>query len=738
MSSMAPDGLGGIQALPGLADLWDVTVGDPAICIAVLDGPVDRSHPSLEAANLNEIEKPEAEAGTGEALRHGTQVASIIFGQHDGPVKGIAPGCRGVLVPIFRDEATSGPAPCSQLDLAHAIGRAVDAGAHIINVSAGEFAPQGAAHPLLAEAVRSAARSALIVAAAGNEGCDCLHVPGALPSVLAVGAADRTGLPLPTSNWGQAYRTQGILALGEDIVVADPGGGASVASGTSCATAIVAGIAALFLSLQRKRGQRVEPSAVRTALLESAYACDPDLFADCRPFLVGQLDIAKSHARISGHPLPRVGDIAPDFAVLDHTGRLVRLSERMGRTVVLWFYPAASTPGCTREALGFRDRSAEFERRGVEILGVSPDPVPANAAFAEQHQLPFALLSDTDGEVCHAYGACSEPTAAGFRRNTYVIGPDGRIVGVYEDVDPMRHSDEILANMQEPAMPDEAHTEAVPSETLRPSSVGSRSPVFVLAKLGYQFASETRRDAIAQHMGGDPGDARQLLDYLDKDPPQAAVITWTLLLGATTIYVVEPQGAYADVVYERLRQFLDEQLTEGAERISVPGVLDGETVLMSGQIVPVLRPELMQMYSWSTSALVRDLLGEPPPDSAKEKEHTAYAEQRRVVTNFLERVYHELRNLGLAPADRAMNYAATNAWTARTLIVDALREGLELDSIEAEPSPICRPGSECWDVKLTFFNPRRVLEQARVVHRFAVDVGGPVVSIDEPRTWSVR
>jgi cyanobactin maturation PatA/PatG family protease len=348
-----------LAALSGLKELWAETVGDPEICIAVLDGPVDRGHPSLAQAQLHELDGlTPASTEHGASMRHGTHVASVIFGQHGGPVMGIAPRCRGLLAPIFRDDAAGGIAPCSQPDLARAIMRSVDAGAQIINISGGQSSASGTAHPLLDDAVRAAAAAgALIVAAAGNEGCECLDVPGAMPTVLAVGAANMDGLPLSFSNWGAAYRTQGVLALGENIPGAEPGGGIVSATGTSYATAIVSGVAGLLLSAQRQHGQRPDPLAVRAVILDSAYTCDPRLAADCRPFMVGRLDITGAHARsiaardasqpvaAEGRSLPRVGELAPDFMVTDHTGRPVRLRDNRGRSVVLWFYPAAETPG---------------------------------------------------------------------------------------------------------------------------------------------------------------------------------------------------------------------------------------------------------------------------------------------------------------------------------------------------------------------------------------------------------
>lgn len=364
-----------INVIPGLQQLWAETLGHPDICLAILDGPVDQTHPSLQSARLTRIETVvSGNADRGPAARHGTHVTSIIFGQHEGSVKGIAPNCRGLIVPIFDDGPDGSIAPCSQLDLARAITQAVEAGAHIINVSGGEISQSGTAHPILTDAIQNCTEQGiLIVAAAGNEGCECLHVPGALPSVLAVGAMDSQNQPLDFSNWGSAYRSQGILAPGEDILGATPGGGTTTQSGTSYATPLVAGVAALLLSLQKQKGQAPKPHAVRAILLESARACNPQIVSDCRPFLVGSLDISGTQARVkatneqamvrpsdTGDEMMiekaqpntnleqsqlKIGDVAPGFSVLDHTGREVRLSDYGGKTVVLWFYPEADTPG---------------------------------------------------------------------------------------------------------------------------------------------------------------------------------------------------------------------------------------------------------------------------------------------------------------------------------------------------------------------------------------------------------
>ena len=148
------------------------------------------------------------------------------------------------------------------MDLARAINQAVEAGGHVINISAGELSNNGEADPMLVNAVRNCHdQGVLIVAAAGNDSCRCLHVPAAIPTALAVGAADQDGLPLASSNWGDAYQDQGVVAPGLDMVGAAPAGGLALKSGTSFATPVVTGVVGLLLSLQRKYG--ISPTLCR-------------------------------------------------------------------------------------------------------------------------------------------------------------------------------------------------------------------------------------------------------------------------------------------------------------------------------------------------------------------------------------------------------------------------------------------------------------------------------------------
>jgi thioredoxin-dependent peroxiredoxin len=126
------------------------------------------------------------------------------------------------------------------------------------------------------------------------------------------------------------------------------------------------------------------------------------------------------------------GDPAPDFTLPDADGHQVALSSYRGQRVIVYFYPAAMTPGCTKEACDFRDNLADLGQLGVAVLGISPDQPSKLAKFRDQEALNFPLLSDPDHAVLEAYGAYGEKvlygkTTVGVIRSTFVIGPDGTI-----------------------------------------------------------------------------------------------------------------------------------------------------------------------------------------------------------------------------------------------------------------------------------------------------------------------
>lgn len=143
---------------------------------------------------------------------------------------------------------------------------------------------------------------------------------------------------------------------------------------------------------------------------------------------------------------PNVGDPAPDFTLKDDHGGDVTLSSLRGHSVVLFFYPKDDTPGCTKEACGFRDAKDRYDRAGVRVFGISADDVASHQAFRGKFSLNFPLLADPTHAVCDAYGVWGQtPWGEGIKRTTFIVGPDGRISHVYPKVDVGVHATEILA-----------------------------------------------------------------------------------------------------------------------------------------------------------------------------------------------------------------------------------------------------------------------------------------------------
>ncbi|MFO5470261.1 MAG: S8 family peptidase [Dolichospermum sp.] len=643
--------------------LWNLTQGDSQICVAILDGLVDQSHDCLNAANLTRLPtliQGEATAN-GSMSGHGTHVASIIFGQHNSSeLRGIAPQCRGLIVPIFGDNNRK----LSQLDLSRAIEQAVNAGAHIINVSAGQLTDNGEAEGWLDRAVQLCKdHNVLIVAAAGNDGCECLHVPASLPTVLAVGAMNDQGKPIDFSNWGEKYQNQGILAPGEHILGAKPGGGTQKLSGTSFATPIVSGVAALLLSLQVQRGEKPDPAKVRAVLLETAIPCTDKDTDDISRCLLGKLNISGALAYFTGGTM----------------------SEELDTVETVDSIEAA---GC-----------------GCAEITNSAEPEPSPEEFIPPEFFPVVPAVTTSAPLTNSSN--SQFTTMSNRTSNYITASQA------------------------------------------PSDLAEVNLVYALGTLGYDFGSEARRDSFKQLMPGvqidgtaipaNPYDARQMVDYLGDNLSEAKSLIWTLNLELTPVYAIEPGGAFARDVYGILQELLSGQIQAEdsenyVERVSIPGILSGRSVkLFSGQVVPVIEvPNIRGMYGWKVNTLVQAAIQTVQAQASEAQEESI----RRTLGSFLSRIYYDLRNLGTTSQDRALNFASTNAFQAASTFAEAVATGMELDSITVEKSPFCRLDSDCWDVKLKFFDPENS-RRAKKLFRFTIDVSDIIpVTLGEVRSWS--
>ena len=148
--------------------------------------------------------------------------------------------------------------------------------------------------------------------------------------------------------------------------------------------------------------------------------------------------------------MPEIGKPAPSFKLQSSKGETINLADFKGKeTVVLYFYPRADTPGCTKEACGFRDALADYDKASVAVLGISPDPVDDVTKFGDKFHLNFPLLADADHTVAEKYGVWQEKSMYGKKymgvaRTTFVIGKDGKILHIFEKVKPEGHDQEVL------------------------------------------------------------------------------------------------------------------------------------------------------------------------------------------------------------------------------------------------------------------------------------------------------
>jgi len=144
------------------------------------------------------------------------------------------------------------------------------------------------------------------------------------------------------------------------------------------------------------------------------------------------------------------GEPAPEISLATDSGNAFQLSSLRGKHVVLYFYPKADTPGCTKESCEFRDTSRKFGKANTVIVGVSPDPAKAQAKFKDKFDLPFTLLADVDHQAAEAYGVWKEKSMygkkyMGIERTTFVIDPQGRIKKIFPKVKVEGHAEEVLA-----------------------------------------------------------------------------------------------------------------------------------------------------------------------------------------------------------------------------------------------------------------------------------------------------
>ena len=765
-----------VAEIPGLQSLQDrASGGAPEIHIAIIDGPADLDHPSFKNARVMS-DKASGDLGAAIRSEHGTHVSSVLIGQQGSSVPGIAPNCTATVYSIYRESADGELEPTSQATLALAINRAVADGADIINISSGQQTPTGQAQSILADAVRRASEAgALIVAAAGNDGCRCLQVPAALNSALAVGACDLNGRPLDFSNFGDAYLENGILAPGEHVKGASPQANVALRSGTSFATPIVSGVAALLLSRLRQQKRTAGPQTVRDALLASAIPCAAGSGERC---LAGLLNVAGAVAAL----FPDEANVPR--AVLASEARAPPASRPSARHSVHANSARVFTPSTVTRESTMADLST-IAAAAPRILGPDGNAIASTAAVTPS-EAPSAPASQA------APPAQVTPAAAVEATPAMSLAPSAA---------PARAAPPVMQSVSGMA----PRAADCGCGGVRPSQAATSQMAFPIGRLYYDFGTEARLDYFVQaianwrdglgNRGGDvakdfgphrdssgdtaaPYNPEYMVRYLinlvpgeQQRPPDqdsnlrdADAVHWTLTIDAVPIYRIRPLDVFGLGFFLSLisalfaqevsefpptdpRSFADsasasaaapkepkapktttaatttteEDVESGVTRVSVAGWLDGSTTrLLNGTVVPTLTTDWRGFYQWN----IDQLLGAKPwPEG---------------VSQFLSRIYNEFRNVGISPQNRALNYSAMNAYNTKKIFNAMARQGKRLDTVEVDRSVICRPESDCWDVTYRFFDPTAVLTQARQVFQYTIDVSDLVpVAVGPLRNWQI-
>jgi peroxiredoxin Q/BCP len=142
------------------------------------------------------------------------------------------------------------------------------------------------------------------------------------------------------------------------------------------------------------------------------------------------------------------GDVAPAFSAKNQDGQTVQLSDFKGKYVLVYFYPKDDTPGCTKEACSFRDEYAKIKKLNTVVLGVSRQDGQSHQEFRSKHKLPFDLLVDADGSLAKAYSVPTMPIVGFTKRQSILIGPDGKVLHFYQDVDPSTHVQQVMTDIE--------------------------------------------------------------------------------------------------------------------------------------------------------------------------------------------------------------------------------------------------------------------------------------------------
>ena len=417
-----------LQDIPGLAELWSRTRGDPGTRVALIDGPCDVEHECLRGAAVEVVPAPVLPGLEPEdwAVEHPTAVASLLVGQPGSSVEGIAPGIQLLLVEGGRRKEEL----VSEVGLAAALDLALAQGPDIVHCAYCLPSQSSTVSDLLARALQKvAAAGVLLVAPVGNNSGECYCAPADQSGVLAVGGLNDDGRVRESSNHGPPYAGHGVMAWAENLLTAVPGGGTKRQSGTSGAAAVVTGVAALLLSAVRQRGGDLAPRALGALISEPAGpleeseraravggvlapdaalrallgddrhhgpGIEPSLRLPSRLFALGQLTVdlpdERARERLAARMRARGSDGRLDLARPEDLRALhAHLRDRPeDATLITWVLNVGEAPRYALEPTGAH--APEVNRRLIAVLGAGA-AAPEGQPSSERMSVPGVVTA---------------------------------------------------------------------------------------------------------------------------------------------------------------------------------------------------------------------------------------------------------------------------------------------------------------------------------------------------------
>lgn len=720
------------QILPGIERLWEMTgKGDPEVKVAVLDGPVDFNHKSLKDAKISSLDH--MNSGKVNSF-HGTFICSLIFSNHRQLVKGVAPNCEGVVKRIFHEGENGELMSSSQADIADGIHAALEAGADIINISGGERMHDdgGLIHPLKIALEKCEEAGVLVVAATGNDGADSIDIPASFPTVLAVGSITDDGNPSVFSNWSWEENDKGIVAPGENIIGAAAGksGSEVIASGTSFSNALVSGVAALLLSLQKSSGGCKKPLTIRKILLNSVTPCKAEEGINCDPIMHGRLNIDQAISQLAVTP--------------------------------------ASTCSCQKENEKIRDADKDPLQTTKDQNSITINQLNMNE---EKEVMPSATADVVEAVTQEQSSPESHAGAEAGDSQVQTYGVDASAVeesvSEQSQVEPSNAAPISFNPMiNSGGLPTFQNSQLVNAIGQPSYNFGTQNNLDTFTAMMRSWYDHLPAGRLKDELTNSPHDHKSMAAFLlykstdgYTNAYMGSQLIWLLNMNSTPIYAISPKlSDFRGAIYLILEQFLadnvginaeayskyTEELSRGTSispedpipaevfiddkdeddvmRMVLPGYVSGTSRLMNGNHVESVTPVAYGLKDWTVNALVESI------DVDDE-------ETKKQLISVLNRLYISTTNKGQTPNDRALNYSLYNILELSNIVTEITKEKLQLSNCDVRPSKISRQNSISREVRLTFFDPANT-NKASITYSMQVDVSGvtPII-IGETQKW---